>query len=164
MNPPNWRTHAKCAEPGVDSELFFTREGDYELLAKQRINAAQAICAACPVSQICREEAERRREKHGVWGGKNFDKPPSAMRKGPREVRCERCGEIFEQQWGKLVSECARCLFEFKEPKVGPRRRRARLNSQARFGSMAAEMGPAQLATAGPLPDHLMRGDREHGR
>jgi hypothetical protein len=57
---------ALCAE--TEPDLFFPN-------ATQRLQAATAakVCETCPVRKTCREQAEARGEKFGVWGGKNFD-------------------------------------------------------------------------------------------
>ena len=55
-----WRQFAACR--GVDPEVFHPTEEDDP-------SRAQAICAECPVREICLEHALAVREKHGVWGG-----------------------------------------------------------------------------------------------
>ena len=36
------------------------------------LEQAQALCARCPVNELCLAGALERREPHGVWGGKIF--------------------------------------------------------------------------------------------
>jgi WhiB family redox-sensing transcriptional regulator len=60
--PNQWRTHAACRE--TDPEVFFPDPTDLLTIAQATI-----ICAACPVRQVCADDALTRREKHGVWGG-----------------------------------------------------------------------------------------------
>lgn len=42
---------------------------------------AQNVCARCAVRQACLELAQRRGERHGVWGGRLFTDPelPAAL-------------------------------------------------------------------------------------
>ena len=55
---PQWRSQAACR--GLDPELFFPKRGE-------RVGAAKAVCARCPV---CAECLELGLEEHlGVWGG-----------------------------------------------------------------------------------------------
>ena len=60
MVTTNWREWARCR--GVDPEIFYPPEEDDALEAK-------AICAECPVREVCLDHALERREKLGVWGG-----------------------------------------------------------------------------------------------
>jgi WhiB family redox-sensing transcriptional regulator len=46
------------------TELFYPDEGGNYILARW-------ICDACPYSGPCLEVALRRREPHGMWGGKS---------------------------------------------------------------------------------------------
>jgi WhiB family redox-sensing transcriptional regulator len=55
-----WRQFAACR--GVDPEVFHPTE-------EEDPSRAQAICAECPVQEVCLEHALAVREKHGVWGG-----------------------------------------------------------------------------------------------
>ncbi len=63
-------TLARCADDDVVAEagvatmtdLFFSDE-------IPAIRAAKAICATCPVQQLCLEHALTNRERDGVWGG-----------------------------------------------------------------------------------------------
>jgi WhiB family redox-sensing transcriptional regulator len=62
MSPMSWRDHGRCR--GVDPEIFYPPEEDEE-----RADEAKAICAVCPVRELCLEHAITRREKIGIWGG-----------------------------------------------------------------------------------------------
>jgi WhiB family redox-sensing transcriptional regulator len=57
-----WRDQARCR--GVDPAIFHPPEED-DALAE----VAKAICAVCPVREVCLEHALAFREKDGVWGG-----------------------------------------------------------------------------------------------
>lgn len=40
---------------------------------------AQGVCARCTVRLACLELAQRRGERHGVWGGRLFTELPAAL-------------------------------------------------------------------------------------
>ena len=46
-----------------EPDLFFAES---PLMLQQ----AQALCAGCPVAELCLAGALERREPHGVWGGR----------------------------------------------------------------------------------------------
>jgi WhiB family transcriptional regulator, redox-sensing transcriptional regulator len=48
-----------------DADLFFAE-------SPRLLEQAQALCADCPVRELCLAGALERREPHGVWGGKIF--------------------------------------------------------------------------------------------
>ena len=56
-----WKEAAACR--GEPSSVFYP---ETEAEAAQ----AKAICARCPVSDMCLTVALRNGERHGVWGGK----------------------------------------------------------------------------------------------
>lgn len=58
-----WREFARCADPEVDTALFFPVRG-----ASQK--EAKAICARCPVQVECDDYADRSNSTYGIWGGK----------------------------------------------------------------------------------------------
>src|SRR6187455_2888565 len=55
-----WMFHGRCR--GVNPAEFFPSDGT-------GVEAAQRVCAACPVSSECLEYALLHRIEHGVWGG-----------------------------------------------------------------------------------------------
>lgn len=57
-----WRAYGACARPDIDPELFFPERG-------QSTGEAKAICARCPVKDVCLEVALANGEKFGIWGG-----------------------------------------------------------------------------------------------
>lgn len=59
-----WRDHALCR--GVDPGIFHPLDEEEDERASA---AAKAMCAECPVREVCLEHAIAVREKHGVWGG-----------------------------------------------------------------------------------------------
>ena len=60
-----------------DPELWFA-----ELPAD--VEAAKALCAECPLVELCLEGAIRRREPWGVWGGQLVQAGVVVPRKRPR--------------------------------------------------------------------------------
>jgi WhiB family redox-sensing transcriptional regulator len=58
----DWMAMGKCRE--VAPAVFFPSDG-------LGVQAAQKICADCPVSDACLEYALTNRIDHGVWGGRS---------------------------------------------------------------------------------------------
>lgn len=72
LTPPTpmpWMDQALCAQ--VDPDLFFELATSRYEMANQadRVSAAKAICARCPVSAECLELALAGDERYGIWGG-----------------------------------------------------------------------------------------------
>jgi WhiB family redox-sensing transcriptional regulator len=65
----NWEWQLLGACRGEDTELFFHPEGERGPRRSNREAAAKAVCARCPVLQMCREHALSAHEPYGVWGG-----------------------------------------------------------------------------------------------
>lgn len=57
-----WMAEGRCRE--VAPSVFFPSDG-------LGVQAAQRICAECPVSEECLEYALENRIDHGVWGGRS---------------------------------------------------------------------------------------------
>jgi len=55
-----WMALGKCRD--LDPTIFFPNDG-------LGVQAAQRICAECPVKVACLEYALTNRVDHGVWGG-----------------------------------------------------------------------------------------------
>jgi WhiB family redox-sensing transcriptional regulator len=51
---------ARCAEPWVDPEIFFDTSTQ---------DIAVAICADCPIAQLCLKYSIKENIEDGVWGG-----------------------------------------------------------------------------------------------
>lgn len=62
-----WQLLGACR--GEDTELFFHPEGERGPRRNNREAAAKAVCARCPVMDLCRAHALATREPYGVWGG-----------------------------------------------------------------------------------------------
>jgi WhiB family redox-sensing transcriptional regulator len=60
---PAWMDDAACTN--VDPELFFPEGRDQEA----RIDEAKAVCASCPVLELCLVRALDNKEQHGIWAG-----------------------------------------------------------------------------------------------
>jgi len=61
----------------VDPDLFFAE-------APADVEAAKALCVACPIREACLAGALERREPWGVWGGELFVAGVVVARKRPR--------------------------------------------------------------------------------
>jgi WhiB family redox-sensing transcriptional regulator len=59
MNP-TWRQKSACR--GLDPDVFFPS-------SDEEAEEPKAVCAMCPVRQLCLEHALAYREYDGVWGG-----------------------------------------------------------------------------------------------
>lgn len=57
-----WMQRGKCRD--LSPSIFFPSDG-------LGVQAAQRICAECPVASECLEYALTERVDHGVWGGKS---------------------------------------------------------------------------------------------
>ena len=62
-----WQLHGACRSE--DTELFFHPEGERGPRRSGREASAKAVCARCPVLEMCRQHALSAREPYGVWGG-----------------------------------------------------------------------------------------------
>lgn len=60
MDTASWMANARCRD--MDPDIFFPSDG-------LGVEAAQKICAECPVAEQCLEYALTHRIDHGVWGG-----------------------------------------------------------------------------------------------
>jgi WhiB family transcriptional regulator, redox-sensing transcriptional regulator len=57
-----WMAKGKCRD--MPPSVFFPSDG-------LGVQAAQRICADCPVAEACLEYALANRIDHGVWGGRS---------------------------------------------------------------------------------------------
>ena len=63
MNPrtdDTWRPAAACRD--LDTNIFFP-------VSEEDAGSARAICATCPVRELCLEFALATHQEDGVWGG-----------------------------------------------------------------------------------------------
>jgi len=73
-----WMAEGKCRE--LPPSVFFPSDG-------LGVQAAQRICADCPVADACLEYALANRIDHGVWGGRS-------ERERRRLLRSRRSGRV----------------------------------------------------------------------
>ena len=66
-----WQLDGACRE--ADPQLFFHPEGERGPARRKRDEAAVAVCATCPVMDLCRQHGLSVREPYGVWGGLTED-------------------------------------------------------------------------------------------
>lgn len=57
-----WKARGACARDDADPALWYPESGDY-----RSAEVAKAICAICPVRDLCLADAILRREEHGIW-------------------------------------------------------------------------------------------------
>jgi WhiB family redox-sensing transcriptional regulator len=86
QNPP-WMRDAACR--ASDTSLFYPA-------AESDSGPAVAICAECPVRALCLDEAVRRPELFGIWGGTT----ESERRIMRRNDRLKRAGLGDLAAWG----------------------------------------------------------------
>ncbi|MEW2402205.1 WhiB family transcriptional regulator [Streptomyces sp. NPDC046862] len=70
----SWRAQAACAS--VDPDLFFPERNT----PAERIAEAKQICEACPVKQLCLEDAFRRNEPDAICGGMTGQERENSLR------------------------------------------------------------------------------------
>ena len=81
--PDAWRLRASCRS--VDPDLFFPVGTTG--LAVEQIDAAKAVCQACPVNTTCLEYALTTNQDSGVWGGTSEEERRSLRRQWLRAKR-----------------------------------------------------------------------------
>ena len=81
--PDRWRMRASCRS--VDPDLFFPVGTTG--LAVEQIDAAKAVCAACPVTSACLEYALSTNQDSGVWGGTSEEERRALRRQWLRARR-----------------------------------------------------------------------------
>ncbi|MDN6284822.1 MAG: WhiB family transcriptional regulator [Corynebacterium casei] len=73
-----WQLHGACR--GEQSDVFYHPDGERGRARAQRENRAKAICASCPVLELCRDHALESAEPYGVWGGMSESERSVALR------------------------------------------------------------------------------------
>ena len=79
----DWTKWSECAKPG--SPGMFPNEQDAD-----GVRYAKDTCAACPVRIECLEEAMRKGESHGVWGGLTPEERSTRRSQAARRARNAR--------------------------------------------------------------------------
>ncbi len=78
----SWRTKASCRQ--TDPDLFFPIGTTGTAI--EHIEAAKAVCNACPVQGPCLEFAMVTNQDAGVWGGTSEDDRRALRRLAERRV------------------------------------------------------------------------------
>lgn len=79
----DWRHRAACLTE--DPELFFPIGNTGPAVVQ--IDAAKAVCAACPVVDTCLKWAMENNQDSGVWGGLSEDERRALKRRAARARR-----------------------------------------------------------------------------
>lgn len=98
----SWHPEGKCREE--DDTLFYHPDGERGLARSSRVEAAKAICATCPVTAKCLEDARARREPHGTWGGESEDERRNLLRRQDR-ARLKAEKEAAEREAAELAAQ-----------------------------------------------------------
>lgn len=61
--PPRWTGKAACADTGTDADFFPLDEDGHDA------RPAKAVCAGCPVREVCLAYALDWGMAAGIWGG-----------------------------------------------------------------------------------------------
>ncbi|QRY48928.1 WhiB family transcriptional regulator [Mycolicibacterium boenickei] len=86
-----WRLRARCR--GMNPAVFFHPHGERGHARRRRAEYAKAICAECPVVQMCRTYSLGRNERFGVWGGVS-EEERDAILANPRDRNRHRTSNI----------------------------------------------------------------------
>jgi len=79
----DWRDKAACLT--ADPELFFPIGNTGP--AVEQIEKAKAVCATCPVTEMCLQYALDTSQDSGVWGGLSEDERRALKRRAARARR-----------------------------------------------------------------------------
>lgn len=96
----DWREQGACRQ--TDPEIFYTYGAE---------RAAKAFCQGCDVRDACLQDALRRAEPWGVWGGLDEKERRKLLRdSGLRPARslgpCDLCGRTrYSRRYGDLLPE-----------------------------------------------------------
>lgn len=63
----SWHMQASCRQ--VDTDLFYSPEGERGPRKERREAAAKQVCGSCRVVELCAAYAIATREPYGTWGG-----------------------------------------------------------------------------------------------
>jgi WhiB family redox-sensing transcriptional regulator len=86
----DWRAEAACA--AVDPDLFFPVGVTGP--AVDQIVAAKAVCAGCPVREMCLGFAIATNQEYGVWGGTSEEERRVLRRAWRAEQRRTRLADV----------------------------------------------------------------------
>lgn len=82
QDPDVWRAEARCRGDAA-TDFFAPITGETRRARAARERRAVAVCAECPVQARCLEDAARRGERYGIWGGRSFDERTSLKHQPP---------------------------------------------------------------------------------
>ena len=74
---PDWRRQAACRQMPADMFFPVGTSG----MAVEEVQAAKAVCGACPVSEQCLEFSLQTRQEFGIWGGTDEDERREILRR-----------------------------------------------------------------------------------
>lgn len=111
----------------------FGRSAEFTSDDRRVLLTVAAECFACPIRVSCREQAEERGERFGVWGGRVFLRRP-----GPWSTRT-KCGAGLHDLTGERAV--------YVSPS-GSRQCRACMNARRRESSARARAARAKEVTA----------------
>jgi WhiB family redox-sensing transcriptional regulator len=74
-----WQPRGACRN--VEPDLFFPLSAAQA--SADRIAAAKAVCAGCPVRRECLSFALSTRQEHGIWGGRTEQERARLRRRIP---------------------------------------------------------------------------------
>lgn len=74
---PRSDEHDEVACRGAEADLWFASH-------PVAVERAKTLCRACPIRLSCLDDATRRREPWGVWGGELFENGEVVVFKRPR--------------------------------------------------------------------------------
>jgi len=78
----SWRRDAACQY--ISPALFFPNGTTGQAI--EEIDAAKAVCRACPVTDACLEFAMSTHQQYGVWGGTDEEERRRLRRSRVRRV------------------------------------------------------------------------------
>lgn len=87
--PLDWQGYGACNE--VDPDTMFPEPRDV-----RGIEAAQAVCADCPVRTTCLTWAVETDQTHGVWGGVDEETRRREKRAAQRRAARQRAREAAD--------------------------------------------------------------------
>lgn len=102
VNLPDWHAEGAC-----DGRTDLDWYGE----TRREIKAVKAVCADCPIKATCLQDAIKRREPWGVWGGLDPDERAEyAKQQGAAQPTISRHGERVRYVGSKTAPGC-RCAL-----------------------------------------------------
>ncbi|WIV59038.1 WhiB family transcriptional regulator [Amycolatopsis nalaikhensis] len=117
---PSWRERATCRGR---LDLDFIDPAD------EQIDQCRAVCAECPVRELCLAEALTSGEAWGIWGGLDADERAAVAEQSGHPAPTVRPAHGTNARYAKHRCRCAACTAAHAEYE---RERRARLRARKR--------------------------------